>query len=255
LLLVTVIAVTLALVLTQKGQQTQPPPSPAPSSSGNLATQPQGAQDNGGILLGTDLVPGGPAPNADEVVTVRLVTDLLCPVCATFEEAHGADLANKARAGEIRLVIHPVANLVRFNQDYSTRSALALNTVAALDSEHFWDFYQLLWENRPAESDDGGDLTNQTIADLARSVGVNESTVSRLVDSPVAQWAAWSSGEGMKQIGGTPAVFMSGPKVEPVLWESWLVTGTDQNGKEQYYKGDLDAALTKVKAGQPPDGQ
>ncbi|MDR0592548.1 MAG: DsbA family protein [Bifidobacteriaceae bacterium] len=253
-------AVVAAWILNRNADEPAPPPTaPAPTaaSGASSAGAPAGALDDGGILLGQDLVPGGPAPSPDQAVTVEVMSDYLCPVCGMLEQAHGQALAAKAQAGEIRLVIHPVnnTNLNVYNDLYSWRAMLAVDTVAALEPDKFWAFNESLWANQPPESKDTGDLTDEAIAELAAQAGVGQDTIDQLVDSPVEPWATWSSGEASKRIGGTPTVFMSFNGSEPQIWNGWLLQGTDEAGETQYFAGDLDAAIANVKAGKAPDAE
>jgi protein-disulfide isomerase len=252
-LLLLVVATVLAIILTLANKKDSPPPA-GPTKQGAVPTRPEGAFEGGGILLGRDLVPGGDAPAADEAVTVEIVSDFLCPWCALMEEAHGQQLAAKARAGEIRLVIHPVNNavLADINDHYSWRSMLAADTVAALEPDKFWAFQAALWANQPKESKTSGDLTDQAIADLAKEAGVSQATIDRLIDSPVAEWARWSSDQGQ---GGTPVTYMSFAGSERVVWSGWLLSGTNADGEEQFVAGDLDKAIANVKDGKAPDAE
>ncbi|MDR0366443.1 MAG: DsbA family protein [Bifidobacteriaceae bacterium] len=257
--LAVVAAVSITLLIAEKSKEPVPSPDPSPGSSDAAGpSKPAGAQPNGGILLGTNLVPGGPAPSADEAVTVEVVTDLLCPWCNVFEQAHEQNLMGMAQAGEIRLVIHPVNNLRGFNDDYSWRALLALETVAAMEPDKFWDFYQALWEAQPEGHDNQrDDLTDSEIAQVANRAGVSQKVVDQFADSPVTEWARWSSDEGMKTLAnvgrGTPSAMMSFAGSEPALWGGWLLQGTDENGQEVTVPGDLAGAIARVRGGEAPD--
>ncbi|MDR1634278.1 MAG: thioredoxin domain-containing protein [Bifidobacteriaceae bacterium] len=271
LLVVVVVVVAVALILSRPSPT---PPGPTGAATGSTgattgstgatgkateggaeSVQPPGAQGTGGILVGQDLVPGGPAPAADEAVTVEIISDFVCPWCGLLEQAHGQALAAKAQAGEIRLVIHPVNNslLTDLNDNYSWRSMLAVDTVAALEPDKFWAFHEVLWENQPEESQDGDELTDQQIADLAKEVGVSQATIDQLSDSPAAEWARWSSDQGLAGAGGTPTVLMYFAGSEPEVWNAWLLQGTNEAGEQAYVPGDLDAAIANVRAGNKPD--
>ncbi|MDR3107448.1 MAG: thioredoxin domain-containing protein [Bifidobacteriaceae bacterium] len=236
---------TAAVILTRESVQ------PA------RADQPPGAQADGGILIGQDLTPGGPAPGSDEAVTVEVISDFLCPWCRLLEQAHGQALADKARAGEIRLVIHPVnnANLADLNDHYSWRAMLAADTVAALEPGKLWAFHAALWENQPEESAKGDELTDQRIAALAVEAGVSQEVADQLADSPVAEWARWSSDQALRRVGGTPVMLMSFADSEPQEWNNWLLQSTDESGETRYAAGDLDQAIANVRSGKAPDAE
>jgi hypothetical protein len=154
--------------------------------------------------------------------------------------------------------VHLVNNLASGNNGYSWRSMLALETVAAMEPDKFWGFYESLWQVQPAgHSPERDDLTDEQIARVAQSAGVRQDVIDRFVESPVAQWAAWSSAEGMKILDGlqqgTPAILLSFNDSEPVLWEEWLLSGRDANGEEVQIAGDLAKAINLVKAGLSPN--
>jgi protein-disulfide isomerase len=222
---------------------------------GQSQTVPAGALEDGGILVGRDLIPGGEAPGSDQVVTVHIVTDFLCPYCALFEQAHGQALAELAQGGAIRLVIQPINWLGGFNGEYSWRALSAVETVAALEPEHFWAFYKALWENQPAESDETSDLTDEAIAALAEQAGVSQATVESFAEEPAKVWSQWSSDLGRARISGTPSVFLSYGSGTPVRWDGWAYEVVDESGGTGLVAGNLEAALAKVKAGEDPNSE
>ncbi|MDR2566443.1 MAG: thioredoxin domain-containing protein [Bifidobacteriaceae bacterium] len=261
-LVLVAVAVAVAVIMTRPSSA--PPGQPPTGASGTQqatgdadATQPPGAQASGGILIGQDLVPGGPAPAADQAVTVEVISDFVCPWCGLLEQAHGQALAAKAQAGEIRLIIHPVnnSNLSALNDNYSWRAMLAVDTVAALEPDKFWAFHEALWENQPEESQTSGDLTDEAIADLAAGAGVSQATIDRLTASPVEEWGRWSSDQGLTLAGGTPTVLMHFAGSQPEVWNNWLLEATNEAGESGYVPGDLDKAIANVKDGKKPDAE
>ncbi|MEK8227673.1 DsbA family protein [Oerskovia sp. M15] len=58
--------------------------------------------------------------------------DYMCPICGQFEEINSASLDEMREAGDVNLVLHPVAILDRMAnaQQFSTRSAAAAAYVA-----------------------------------------------------------------------------------------------------------------------------
>jgi protein-disulfide isomerase len=202
------------------------------------------------------MIPGGQAPAEDEAVTVHLVTDFLCPWCGRFEKNQASALSDMARAGEIRLVVHPVAYLSGWNDEYSLRALTAVATVAYLQPEKYMDFSAALWEAQPGESENGEDLTDERIRQIAIDAGVTNAVANTLTigGSPVAEWADWASEQGLDMIEGTPTIFMSYAGSEPAQWKGWLIRTTDSNGNEVMLRGDLAKAVANVKAGKDPSG-
>jgi protein-disulfide isomerase len=228
---VVIAAVAVALVLTGK-------PKENPAASGGSAPDgvnaPAGATATGGILLGKDLVPGGEAPAADDVVTVEVISDFMCPWCNRLEEQFGAQFEEKAKAGEIRYVVHPVALLDGYSTtEYSTRSANDAITVAAYDPEHFTAFTDSLWANQPKENGPG--LSDDELASLAKEAGVSADVVAKFPAKPLADWVDWSVQQSGAQ--GTPIVRMSFGDGKVQEW-SWTAEGAS-----------LDDAIATVKSG------
>ncbi|MDR2348927.1 MAG: DsbA family protein [Bifidobacteriaceae bacterium] len=251
--LAVVTGVAAALMVATRAEQ--PTPAPTANATGDQPAAPAGALEDGGILIGRDLAPGGEAPTPDQAVTVEIISDFLCPACGLLEQLQGETLAEMAQAGEIRLVIHPINWLGGLNQDYSGRAQTAVVTVATLEPDRFWAFQEALWANRPPESEDGGDLTDAAIAQLARDVGVSQATVDAFADSPAAEWAEWSSDQGRNRISSTPTVYLSDNGSEPVAWQGWGLAVEDADGNLAYAPGDLAAAVAKVQAGQDPNAE
>ncbi|MDR3360941.1 MAG: thioredoxin domain-containing protein [Bifidobacteriaceae bacterium] len=245
-LVVVVVGIGAGIVAAQRQAKPEPPPTPVAASA------PAGALDDGGILIGQNLVPGGAAP--EDAVTVRIITDFLCPYCGLLEQLQGETLAELAEAGEIRLVIHPINYLKGEDQDYSLRAQTAALTVAALEPERFWEFYRVLWVNQPPHAGNGAGLSDARIAELAKGVGVSAETVEAFQDSPITAWAEWSTAQGRDQLGrGTPTVRLSRPGSEPVWWQNWSDVVQDEDGNEAWRPADLPGAVAKVKAGQDPN--
>ncbi|MDR1440963.1 MAG: DsbA family protein [Bifidobacteriaceae bacterium] len=245
----TALAVVAAVVVTLTVHRKDSPP-PAPDM-----TPPAGALEDGGILLGTDLVPGNPAPTAEEAVTVELVYSLGCQQCALLQQAHGRALALKAEAGEIRLVIHLVdgGETDTAGDEYSWRGMLAADTVAALAPDKFWMFLEALWGGEPTGDQAGDGLTDQAIADLASRSGLDADVIAKLVDSPVVNWARWSSEQGLDLTAEPPAVRMSFAGSAPEVWNGWLLETVNAAGETQHLSGPLDRAVANVKEGKKPD--
>lgn len=116
-------------------------------------------EDNGAISYGT---------GDTEVDTF---VDFMCPACNAFEQQYGAQLQEAAANNEITLNLHPISILDRLSQntDYSTRAASAAYCVAAEAPDAALDFFNLLFENQPAENTTG--LSDDELAALADQAG------------------------------------------------------------------------------------
>lgn len=181
--------------------------------SDNLAS-PTGADDSGGILVGSDGLAGGEAP-ADAPV-VRVYADYLCPYCANFEGVNAEDLDDMRASGDIQLYYHPIAILsARAGSDqFSTRAANAAVTVADGAPELFVDFNNALFANQPS---DPPQLTDEQIEQLALEVGVPQDVVDRFGDGEFTRWVlAATERSSQDGITGTPAVIVDDTQVNPM---------------------------------------
>lgn len=130
--------------------------------------------DATGIPFGAD----GAGSVNDGATEVGSYVDFLCPHCAEFEAANGADLSTLTADGDATLVIHPVAIMDGGDDGYSVRAAAAFAWVADNAPEQALAYQQVLFENQPS----GGSLTEQQLADLAEGVGVPEDVVVAIAD-------------------------------------------------------------------------
>ena len=156
-----------------------------PADPGAL-TVPTIADASGGILVNLDGTVGGTPPEG--AVRVDIYVDLLCPVCERFETINEATFASLRADGTIAVYYHPVSILDRYSSGtrYSTRAAAALTTVAEYDPAHFEAFFAALFDNQPKENSKG--LSDATIAEIARGVGVPESVTAGFADGNFEQW-------------------------------------------------------------------
>lgn len=107
------------------------------------ANAPADATRDGGLQVR----PGGSGAIPDGAVKVELYTDFMCPACGRLERGLGPRLQEAVDAGQIRLVLHPVAFLDQVSPDhYSTRTAAALAWVADHDAAHLLAVHRALYE-------------------------------------------------------------------------------------------------------------
>ncbi|MDR1426701.1 MAG: DsbA family protein [Bifidobacteriaceae bacterium] len=175
------------------------------------------------VLVGVPVGQGGAA--VSEIPTeppVRIDTffDFMCPYCAQFEEAYGAQLQSMVDSGQIAWVQHPIGFLDRFSMgtNYSSRAAAAAYVVANAAPESFSAFVQGLFAIQPAENTEG--LTDDQIVEVAQGVGVPKSVAAEFwapdyVDTQYNA-AIEASNAG---ITGTPTVLISTPDSPPEQWD------------------------------------
>ncbi|MCL1897238.1 MAG: thioredoxin domain-containing protein [Micrococcales bacterium] len=220
----------------------QPEPTDQPPTNGGFpAVAPLGAQANGGILLGQDLAPGGPAPSGADVVTVAIYLDFMCPYCSMFELGVGPELSELASAGTIQLEVHSMAFLdaVANAEDYSTRAAKAATAVATHDPANYWAFVGALFADQPAEGSET--RSDAQIAATARAVEVSDEAVSHLKDAALAEWVSFTTDQAFANgVGGTPSIQMGLGDGERLTFSGWT-------------EMPFADAVANVQAGRPPD--
>ncbi|MGW6005695.1 DsbA family protein [Oerskovia enterophila] len=132
-------------------------------------TAPSTANDTGGISIGAE---GAAGTSTDGAVEIGVYLDYMCPICGDFEEINGATLDQLREAGDVNVVLHPVAILDRMAnaQQFSTRSAAAAAYVAEHAPEQLNAFNSAMFANQPEENKET--LTDQQIAEIAKTAGV-----------------------------------------------------------------------------------
>jgi protein-disulfide isomerase len=191
-----------------------------------VTTAPSVAESDGGIAVSAD----GVGVVDDSVTRVDVYLDYMCPACGSFESANGDNLISLASSGSATVVYHPIAILNRFSSGtgYSTRSAAAAYLVADAAPDSFAAFSEQLFTDQPDEGSTG--LTNEEIADIARTVGVADSIADQIADGTAlddyGQWVTSATNEVSANTDlanpssgsfGTPTITIDG-----VYWgENW----------------------------------
>ena len=174
---------------------------------------PPGVSSTGGIPK------AGPAGAADQPVKVVEYLDYQCPACQQFDATVGPYLKQQIAAGNVEMEYHPVNFLDRASSGtrYSSRAGSAAYCTATNggDIETFSD---TLYAEQPPENGNG--LPNADLVKAARDAGasaeVEQCITSETYTGYVTQQndkAFGTTGDGL-DIGGTPAVFIAGKKVE-----------------------------------------
>lgn len=142
---------------------------------------------------------------------VDTFVDFMCPICGDFEDAYGEQLQSAAADDEITLNLHPITILDRYSQntEFSTRAAASVYCVAAESPDSTLDYFNLLFENQPAENTPG--LTDAELADLAGQVGA-ESAADCIADGTYKRYV--TSQTNTHDIKGTPTVEIDGERIE-----------------------------------------
>jgi len=142
---------------------------------------------------------------------VDTFVDFMCPICGDFEDAYGEQLQAAAADDEITLNLHPITILDRFSQntEFSTRAAASVYCVAAESPDSTLDYFNLLFENQPAENTAG--LSDDELAALAGQVGA-DSAAECIADGTYKRFVTSQTNE--HDIQGTPTVEIDGERIE-----------------------------------------
>ncbi|WP_460802083.1 DsbA family protein [Microbacterium sp. GXF6406] len=137
--------------------------------------------------------------------------DFMCPICGTFEDTYGESLQSAAANDEITLNLHPISILDRFSQntEFSTRAAASVYCVAAESPDSTLDYFNLLFDNQPAENTTG--LTDDELSALAEQVGAGDAA-SCIADGTYMRYIA--SQTRTHDIAGTPTVEIDGERLD-----------------------------------------
>lgn len=184
--------------------------------------------DDGGIRFGKDLVAG--TDNGD-VPEVAVYFDYLCHNCVDFEAQNGPDLEAAAQAGEITLVLHPVAILepIPYGSGVSTRAAAAFAYVAENAPEKALAFHAALMAQKIFNSTTAERFTDQQITDLAIAQGVPQDVAKAAVSGKYEDYVTAGTGMATGNADlknssgsfGTPTVVIDGKK----FTQNWATEG------------------------------
>jgi protein-disulfide isomerase len=146
------------------------------------------AGDQGGYSFGAD---GKAGTSNSGAPVLDVYADYMCPICQQFESANFDNIDAARMAGDVTLVIHPVAILDSYSMgtQYSTRSAAAFALVATEAPEAALAFNAALYDNQPGENTSG--LSNTKLGDLAKQAGVPDSVANEI-----------SAGKAVNRFGG-----------------------------------------------------
>ena len=176
-------------------------------TTGDVATTPEGATDDFGLVVG----------DADAPHEVVIYEDFLCPICGELEGLTNDGLTEAIEAGRARVEYRPVDFLSRFG-DYSLPAANAFWVVLdAAGPDVAKTFHDMLFAEQPSES--GPFPEASWFVDKAVEAGADESAVrAGIEDLAFEQWVENATEQASKDgVNATPTVMLDG---EPVPGDS-----------------------------------
>jgi protein-disulfide isomerase len=163
-------------------------------------------------------------------LTLNEYGDLQCPVCASFADSGLLTLLGRVRAGQMRIVFHPLGFL---GGDSQKGAAMAL---AVGRQNRLWQFVTLFYAHQGSEN--SGYVTNAFLRALATAlpgVNVNAALAARRSQPVVAQYGRDATTQARLGIDAVPTFYAQrggGPAVRLKL--------------DSFSGGALSAALKQV---------
>jgi len=172
-------------------------------------------------------------PGNTPKATIDIYEDAMCPACAELERQFGQQINQELDNGNLTVNYHMVdfLNKASASGDYSSRAAGALLCVAQESGSQagvYMAYHSALFasENQPAENG-SSDLSNQQLADLAKTAGAGDSAQSCISSGQNVAAASTAAATFMTNLGtitggraGTPTVVHNGTPV--TLNTDWL---------------------------------
>lgn len=201
LALLLVVGLVVGGVLYTSGHTDQEVPAGPGTSTGDLVLPPEVDVDAPYLEL---------SAAADGRPVVDVYVDFLCPHCATFHDAQGADLQQMAEDGEITLRLHPRPMLDPNSSPagYSSRAANAAICAYSQDADPaaWFAAETALFDSQPGESG----LTDEELSDLVgEATGADVS--SCVTEGTYIPWVQdVVEPEARQSTEGTPTVLIDG---------------------------------------------
>ncbi|MCI1901347.1 MAG: thioredoxin domain-containing protein [Bifidobacteriaceae bacterium] len=159
----------------------------AKASVSKVADKPAAAGSEFGFMLSKN----GINEPIDDVPTVQVYMDFMCPACGSTDRELAPTWKQMLNAGQINLDIHPGAYLDSSSSDeYSTRTASAVSYVAQNEPEHLLAFITALFEEdfQPQEASNYRSVSDDAIVKQAEKAGVSAKVAQASVGGTYKDW-------------------------------------------------------------------
>ncbi|WP_371483186.1 DsbA family protein [Kitasatospora sp. NBC_00315] len=154
---------------------------------------------------------------ADAPHTLQVFEDFRCPICKSFEAAHGQAVQQLADDGTYRIEYHLAAFLDAGLGGRGSHTALAAAGAALNEGvDKFKQFHDVLYANQPEEREDGFGDVNRILALAGQVPGLRTEAFTKAVtEGTYAPWAAEvAAAFESSGVTGTPTVRLDGTTVK-----------------------------------------
>lgn len=187
--LVAVIGVTIWRSVSQSIKDANTTAEDAYAQVQAVKTKPTRADDKGGVLMSKD----GYGKKVDNVPTIGVYMDFMCPGCGNLNRSLDATLIKMMNAGQINLDLHFLSFMDGQSTDeYSSRAAGAALYIADHDDDpnHLLDFVTNLYKEdfQPAEGSDYKSVSDDKLKEQAIKAGVSEDVASKAFGREYQDW-------------------------------------------------------------------
>ncbi|MFJ4962107.1 Serine/threonine-protein kinase PknE [Streptomyces sp. ADI96-02] len=184
-----------------------------------------GRDTEGGSASGPAVAPSGaigedsltlPVGASDAPSTLTIWEDFRCPVCAQFENAFRATIAELADSGQIRVEYH-LATIIDGNLGGSGSLRAANAAACAQGVGEFAPYHDVLYRNQPPEADDAFGKNSRLIELAGEVKGLDTPGFRSCVESGEHDSWVGKSDAAFREGGfqGTPTVLLNGESVFP----------------------------------------
>lgn len=191
------------------------------NSSSSVETSPKNYAQNAFMITKDGVVDPTTDPGSAE--KVYLYVDPICPGCGYFDRELAPTFDKMLKDGKIVLYVTPLTFLDNASTDnYSTRAAAALTTVAEYAPKYFMPFVSALFENQPEEGSNYQPVSNDELALIAENVGVPKETVNKIKEGKFEKWVK----ENSRQIENDKNIFPDGVITPTLILNLYKNDGT-----------------------------
>ncbi|MEV6336402.1 thioredoxin domain-containing protein [Nocardia vinacea] len=186
----------------------------AMAASADSGTTPPGLTATGTVRVG----------DSNAKVVVRVVADLQCPACKSFEKRNAKTLEDAAENGTAIIEYDVISFLDRASStQYSSRAANASYCVAGQDHSKYQGWFAAMFEQQPAEGGNG--LPDSKLIEIAKNAGYTDPSVAQCITDRKYDTYLRDKTEQVLNgdVDATPTVFVNGKKLD----SSQLSNGLD----------------------------